>query len=390
MLKRILSIAICQAFLIGFLPGQLQNTRISATPSTDSVSSETRDDIPNLASRLTAIERTLEQRRKLENIPGLALVIVASDKVIYVKGFGFRDIEHNLPVTPETLFEIGSTSKAFTAMAAVISVDDGKLSLDDPPKKYLTYFKLRDPETDAAVTIRDLLSHRTGLKAHDDDLWLNDEKLSREAVIKAIMMSKPTAKLREKFQYNNVMFTAAGECIARAQQSTWEDVIRTRILQPLGMNASVPVLRELRDTSNLSLGYKIGKTPKPVRRRDFSNVAPAGGIISNAVDMAQWMKLMIGGGVIEGRRLVSEKGFSELVSKQMSVRENVDYGLGWGIVRWHERKFVTHTGGTEGFSSHVELQPDQKLGFVFLCNVPEAQLVKEIRGIIWGELLDIH
>lgn len=386
MLRTILFIAICDAFLIAVPIDRAPTSATGLTGSSRTILSA--DEITNLATRLVSLERTIEERRKLENIPGVALVVVTGDKAVYANGFGLRDAERTLPVTPDTLFEIGSTTKAFTAMAAMMSVDDGKLALDDPPRKYLSYFKLRDPDADAAVTIRDLLSHRTGLKAYEDDVWLSNEKLSREAVIKAVMMNKPAVKFRETFQYNNVMYTAAGECVARAQQSTWEDVIQTRILNPLGMNHSAPLLKQLRDTSNLSIGYKAG--PKAIHRRDFNNIAPAGGILSSAADMAQWLRLMIGGGVFDGKRLVSEKSFAEIVSKQIRLRDDADYGLGWGLVRWHNRGIITHTGGTDGFSSLVEFMPDQKIGFAFLSNVPESKLLKEIRGIIWRVLLDVQ
>jgi CubicO group peptidase (beta-lactamase class C family) len=348
------------------------------------------NDASGLSSRLAAIERIVEGKRIEEKIPGVALAIVKDDKIIFLNGFGLRDIEHNLPVTADTLFEIGSTTKAFTAMAAVISVDEGKLFLDDSPKKYLPYFRLRDSDADSRVTIRDLLSHRTGLSASDDDVWIKGEKLSREEVIKAIMLNKPTAKLREKFQYNNVMYTAAGECVAKAQNSTWEEIIVNRIFKPLGMNASAPSLKELRDRSNLSFGYKAGQTPKQVAWRDLTNIAPAGAIISSARDMAQWLRLMIGRGAVGSKRIVSEKSFEELVSRQIKVIEQADYGLGWGIVEWRSHTLVSHAGGTFGFSSQVELMPDQKLGYVLLCNVPNTRLVKEIRTIIWENLLDIH
>ena len=348
------------------------------------------NDTADLPTRLATIERVVEERRKAFKIPGVSLVIVKGDDIIYLKGLGLGDVEHNIPANADTLFEIGSTTKAFTAMAAMISVDEGKLSLADSPRKYLPYFRLQDSDADSKVTIRDLLSHRTGLKAYDDEVWIKNEKLSREEVIRAVMLKKPVAKLGEKFQYNNVMYTAAGECVAKAQNSTWERVIASRILVPLGMNASAPSLNELADKSRLSFGYKPGDKPKRIPRRDLSNIAPAGAIISNVRDMGRWLRVMIGRGAIDGKRLVSESSFNELVSRQMKISEQADYGLGWGIVEWRGHELVTHTGGTDGFSSQVEFMPDQMIGFVLLCNVPDPDLLKEIRKIIWENLLDIH
>jgi CubicO group peptidase (beta-lactamase class C family) len=257
----------------------------------------------------------------------------------------------------------------------------------------LPYFKLRDPDADAKVTVRDLLTHRIGLKAHDDGAWDGHPERSREDVIKITMAAKPTAKFRETFQYNNVMYAAAGECIAAAQHASWEDVIATRILAPLGMRSSAPSLKLLHaatDVAPLSIGYQPGKPPKPIPLQDISNVGPAGAIVSSARDMAQWLRVMLGGGVVDGRRVVSEAGFKELLTPQIRVSAEAEYGLGWGLAQWRGTRLITHTGGTDGFSALVDLLPDRHAGFVFLNNVPDLQLIKEIRAIVWEHLLDLH
>jgi CubicO group peptidase (beta-lactamase class C family) len=181
------------------------------------------------ADALAAIEKAIDQKRQELGIPGLSLVIVKDDNVIYMKGLGFKDFERKLPVTPDTLFAIGSASKAFTSMLALMSADEGKLSLEDSPKKYLPYFKLRDPDADAKITIRDLLSHRSGLNR--TDLAMVTGQLNREELIQVAAMAKPTAKLGEKFQYQNVMYAAAGEAVARAQNSTLGQTHRLQDLQ---------------------------------------------------------------------------------------------------------------------------------------------------------------
>ena len=187
-------------------------------------------------SALAAIEKSLEEKRKELGIPGMSLAIVKDDKVIYLKGLGVKDFERNIPVTPDTRFAIGSSTKAFTAMLAVMSADEGKLSLDDSPKKFLPYFTLRDEEAAAKITMRDLLSHRSGLNR--TDLAMVTGVLNREELIKVAGMAKPTAKLGEKFQYQNIMYAAAGEAVAKAQNSTWDDLIAKQIFKPLGMKNS--------------------------------------------------------------------------------------------------------------------------------------------------------
>ena len=336
---------------------------------------------------LSAIATAIDEKRKELNVPGVSVVIVKDDKVIFIKGFGLRDVEHNLPVTPDTIVGIGSCTKAFTAMAAVISEDEGKLSIDDSPRKYLPYFKLHDPDADAKVTIRDLLSHRTGVP--DKIGTYINSKTPREDVIKAAMVVKPTAKLGEKFQYNNVMYSAAGEAVARAQGSTWEAVIAEKIFKPLGMTASNTSIQETYKTADYTLGYHVSKSKaKQVKLLDLNNIAGAGAINSNATDMAKWIRLMLNGGWFDGKRLVSEKNFAQLITKQIKASADADYCLGWGRGLKNGKTFITHTGGTDGFTTLVDLMPEEKIGWAILLNVDETTLHSEIRKIIIANLVE--
>ena len=199
---------------------------------------EDREDLGRFQSRVHRLESAIGRQRQKLGIPGLAIVVVNDDRMIRTKGFGYRDIEKRLLVTSDSLFGIGSCTKAFTGAAAVMSAEAGKLSLDDSPRRFLPYFRLADPAADAQATLKDLLTHRTGLTAYDDDVWHKNDKLSREEVIKAVMSKPATARFRTAFQYNNVMYSAVGECIGRANDSTWEGVISNSIFKPLGMKAS--------------------------------------------------------------------------------------------------------------------------------------------------------
>src|SRR5687768_591657 len=199
---------------------------------------------------LAAIEKAIDARRQELGIPGLSLAIVKDDKVIYMKGLGVKDFERKLPVTPDTLFAIGSASKAFTGMAVVMSADEGRLSLDDSPKKFLPYFTLRDSDAAAKITIRDLLAHRSGLNR--TDLAMLTSQLNREELIKVAGQAKPTAKLGEKWQYQNIMYTAAGEAVAKAENSTWDKLIETRIFKPLGMNNSDTAAETMKKSRDFS------------------------------------------------------------------------------------------------------------------------------------------
>jgi CubicO group peptidase (beta-lactamase class C family) len=343
---------------------------------------------PDLNARLAEIEQAIEGKRKEYHIPGVALVIVLDDKVIYMKGLGLKDVERNLPVTPDTLFAIGSSTKAFTAMVAAMSADEGKLALDDSPKKFLSYFKLLDPEADAKITIRDLLSHRSGLDR--TDLSMVSGSLNREELIRVAGMAKPTAKLGEKFLYQNVMFTAAGEAVAKAQQTTWDRIIADRIFKPLGMKASNTTVAATMKAPDYALGYTYNTETKETRRvpmREIIPAAPAGAINSNARDMAEWLRLMLGEGVFEGKHLVSSKNFKELVSVQNKIAGNFTYGLGWFLREWNGHKVVEHGGNIDGFNAEVAMMPDQKLGFVLLTNISASPLGSDAMNIVWSKIV---
>lgn len=340
------------------------------------------------AAQLERIEKAIDQKRVEFGIPGASLVIVKDDKVIYMKGLGLKDFGKKLPVTPDTLFAIGSSTKAFTAMLAMMASDENKLSLSDSPKKFLPYFKLRDPDADSKITIRDLLAHRSGLNR--TDLAMVTGVLNRAELIQVAAMAKPTAKLGEKFQYQNVMYTAAGEAVARAEDSTWDELIITKIFRPLGMKSSDTTVADMQKARDFSYGYDYNNTTKVTRRlpqREIPAAAPAGAINSNARDMAQWLRLMLNDGVVDGRRLVSEKSFNELISKQMNVGGTVDYGLGWFLRQWNGHKVIEHGGNIDGFNAQVALMPDQKLGFVLLTNVTASSLGSIAMNTVWTNIM---
>lgn len=354
----------------------------SATPGANAAQAE------DLPARLAAIEKAIEAKRQEYHVPGVSLVIVRDDKVIYMKGFGLKDVERKLPVTPDTLFAIGSSTKAFTGMAAVMSADDGKLSLDDSPKKFLPYFQLQDKDADARIKLRDLLSHRSGLDR--TDLSMVTGKLSREELIRVAGQAKPTAKLGEKFLYQNVMFAAAGEIVAKAQGTTWDKFIAARIFKPLGMKSSNTTVAATLHARDYALGYTYNddtKETRPLPMREIAAAAPAGAINSNARDMAQWLRLMLGGGVFEGKRLVSDKSFNELLSVQNKVAGNINYGLGWFLRDWKGHKVAEHAGNIDGFNAQVAFMPDQKLGFVLLTNISASPLGSDAMNIIWSNLV---
>jgi CubicO group peptidase (beta-lactamase class C family) len=382
--RRSLNLALSAALLFSSAPALAPRASAQEAAKAPAAAAAPAD----LDARLAAIEKVVEERRVANGIPGLSLVIVKDDRVIYLKGLGHKDFERKVAVTPDTLFAIGSSSKAFTALLVAMAADEGKLSLDDAPKKFLPYFKLQDPEADAKITLRDLLSHSSGLN-RTDLAWVTGT-LNREEVIRVAAQAKPTAKLREKFQYQNVMYAAAGEIVGRAENSSWEKLISERIFKPLGMKDSDTSVPEMEKARDYSYGYVYEEGTKETRRvpmRDFPAVAPAGAINSSARDMAQWLRLMLGGGAFEGRRLVSEKSFAELLKPQMKIAGSVSYGLGWFLREWKGHKVAEHGGNIDGFNAQVALMPDQRLGFVMLTNVSASPLPASAMNVIWSNLV---
>lgn len=380
-LKHLYAILLVLAMFAGAMPATAiaQTGSAAATSKTD------------LESRLKSIEEKIEKRRAAFGIPGMGLAIVRNGEVIYSKGLGYKDFEKRIPATADTQFAIGSATKAFTALSVLMSADEGKVSLDDSPRKYLSYFKMADPETDKNMNVRDLLAHTSGLNR--TDLAMITGQLNRRELIQVVGDAKPMAKLREKFFYQNIMYAAAGEVVAQVQKTPWEKFVPARIFKPLAMNNSTMSLAEMQKAKDYSFGYEYNFDTKETRRlpfREIGEVAPAGSINSSANDMAKWINFVLDKGMIGGKRLVSEKSFDEWTKKQMNVTPNgsVAYGLGWFIQELKGKKIVQHGGNIDGFNSMVAMMPDEKIGFVMLTNVSGSPLGNELMQIVFSGLLD--
>lgn len=324
-----------------------------------------------------------------QHIPGAVLAIVRDDRVIYMQPVGVRDVERNLPVTPDTLFPIGSCTKAFTSMEIARSADRGLLSLDEHPRKFLPYLKLADPEADAQITIRDMLSHRTGLKAYAD-LAAEPGVLTREEYVRAATSAKSAVRFRTKFQYSNAMYAAAGEIAGRVNHSTWEEVIASDVFKPLAMTSSVSIITDMLTSSDHATGYVFDKSYRPVPApKSLSALAPAGAIASNARDMTQWLRMLSGGGRIDGQQFISPAMFRELITPLIAVNPTTSYALGWAVYDWNGLRVVEHNGGSEGISALVSFIPEKHLGFVFLANTSSNSMTKigNAGRLLWPLLL---
>jgi len=344
---------------------------------------------PETAERIAEI---LEAQRSEQHIPGFAFALVRKDQVELVLVRGVRDVEHALPVTPDTVFPIGSCTKAFTSMALGIAQDQHLLSLDDSPRRFLPWFHMADPRADAEVTLRDMLSHRTGLKAKAD-LAAEPGVLSREEYVRAATAAKPTAPFRTAFQYSNAMYSAAGEVLGSAYHSSWEKVIQAQIFAPLGMTASLTSVRDAATVPDHATGYVyVTQTggwravPPPA---SLQALAPAGSIASTARDMAQWLRLLTGGGRLGDRQIVSTATLQELFAPQIAIDAKMSYALGWATYTWDGEQVVEHNGGSEGISALVSFIPSERVGFVFLANTSPNFLttIGNAGSLLWPLIL---
>ncbi len=371
-------------------PGLCLALALSALLTTPAQAQASRTVDPALRARLETLVEQLEQQRAALHIPGMALVIVQDDEILLAKGFGVSDIEASTPVTPETLFAIGSSSKAFTTALISMLVTEGRMQWNAPVTETLPFFDLNvdSDKKDAEVTLRDLVCHRTGF-TRMGILWAGG-KVSRDEVLRVAAGAEPWDGFRKNFHYNNVMFLAAGEAAARVAETDFDTLLRERLLEPLGMSSSNSSVVTSQQDPRLSLGYRWDSDREeyvhlPMRVLDV--IAPAGAINSNVLDMAQWLRLQLADGVIDGERLISSAQMDEMHSPQMPMGGGTFYGLGWMLSEWKGRKVVEHGGNIDGFAAEVALLPSENLGFVLLTNVTATALQSSSRSMVWSAVL---
>jgi CubicO group peptidase (beta-lactamase class C family) len=350
---------------------------LSLIGSNFSVASETSQEtaiVQTPVDRLEGLDAMVNEALETFHVPGAAVGIIIDGKVVLTKGYGFRDAENSLPVTENTLFAIGSCTKAFTTHILGQLADEGKISWDDPVIKYLPEFRLKDEYATSHITIRDLVTHQSGLPRHDF-LWYNSD-LSRNDLLHRLQYLDPSADLRSKFQYNNLMYVMAGLVIEKIEGITWEEAVHSRILAPLGMNRSNFSVLDSQKSDDFSLPFR--EKNGSVQALPFNPMAvagPAGSINSSAADMVKWLGLQLTDGTFEGRQFVKKETLLAMHTPQVALRkfpeEATDffgYGLGWMVGIHEGRYFVAHGGGIDGFISLTGFLPKEKIGVVVLTN----------------------
>ena len=351
---------------------------------------------PNpLAGVDSIFERVLKERK----IAGFAIAVIEKNKIIYSKGFGYRDYEKKLPVTTNTLFAIGSCTKAFTSLLVGLLNKDDKVDYDKPVREYLPALKFFNTEMNNQITVRDLMCHRTGLPRHDFSWYLFNTS-SRDSLLQRIQYQEPTASPRQTWQYNNFMFLAQGMIAEKLTGKTWEQNIKEKIFTPLGMSSSNLSIKELEKNTDASLGYGLYKD-SIIKKLDYYNInamGPAGSINSSVNEMAKWVTMWINGGKVNGKEIFPASYLKEAMSSQMIIggalpdKEKPDihfanYGFGWFLASYRGHYRVEHGGNIDGFSASTCFFPSDSIGIIVLTNQNASAVTSIVRNTIADRML---
>jgi CubicO group peptidase (beta-lactamase class C family) len=357
--------------------------------------------IAERSNALAGIDIIMEKILKDRKAAGFAVAVVDKDKIIYSKGFGYRDYEKKLPVTPNTLFAIGSCTKSFTSLLLGLLNKDGKLEYDKPVKDYLPDLRFFNSDMNKLVTVRDLMCHRTGLPRHDLSWYLFNTD-SRDSMAQRIAFQEPTAGLREKWQYNNFMFLLQGVISEKIMGRKWEDNIREKIFLPLGMTNSHLTIRDMETSPEASFGYGLYRD-SIIKKMEYYNInamSPAGSINSSVNDMAKWAMMWINGGKINGKEFFPASFLKEAISSQMIIgsglpdKEKPDihfsnYGFGWFLASYKGHYRVEHGGNIDGFSASTCFFPSDSIGIIVLTNQNGSGVPAIVRNTIADRLLQV-
>ena len=350
------------------------------------------------------IDALVEKVLTTFDVPGIAVAVVKDDKIIHSKGYGVRSLKTKEKVDENTLFGIASNSKAFTAAALAMLIDEGKMKWDDKVTDYIPEFKMYNPYVTEEFTVRDLLTHRSGLGLGAGDLMMfpDSSNFTKKDIIHNLRYLKPTSSFRTKYDYDNNLYIVAGEVIERVSGMTWEDFIEKRIMQPLGFTKSAASINRLKDRSNLISPHAPVNGKVEAIAIDWSETAnAAGGIVSNITDLSKWIIMQMNGGKYgEGlsKKMFSEEMHYEMWSPQTIINTRTTppynthfsaYGLGWFLSDVKGYKQVTHTGGLAGVVTQITLLPEMKLGIIVLTNQQSGAAFTAITNTIKDSYLGI-
>lgn len=345
------------------------------------------------------IDSVVAKARETFDFPGLAVGVIVDGKLVFAKGYGYRDVEEKLPVTDETVFMIGSATKSFTTFALAKLVEEGKISWNDKVISYLPDFRLKDSYATQEMTIQDLVTHTSGLPRHDF-VWFFSSDSSDELFHK-LQYLEPITSFRQGFSYQNLMYMVAGKVIEKAAGQNWESYVEEKILIPLGMETTSFSIQDLRASSDYALPYIQNEgTFQCIPYHGLEHIGPAGAINSNVVDLALWAKMLMNFGEFDNKQILATPYVKQLMSPQVVASLTVqgfpesneefleNYGFGWLIQSFHGHYLVSHGGAIDGFSSNVALLPLDKIGVVVLTNKLEPNETRLLSKAILAELID--
>jgi CubicO group peptidase (beta-lactamase class C family) len=341
-----------------------------------------------------AVDRLMGDALKAWDAPGAALVVVRDNRTVVLKGYGKRHASRPDPVTPDTVFPLASCTKAFTSTLIAMLADEGKLAWDDPVRDHLPGFRLSDPHADAMVTLRDLLAHRTGVGGNDL-LWYR-APWGVDEVVRRIDRLSFEYPFRSGFQYSSIMYMAAGRAAARRAGKPWEELVRTRICDPLGMKGVTFTTKDIPPTAYRATGHRKAKDGKVevMPAYEVAEPNPAGSVNATARDLGAWLKFHLAGGVVNGKRLISERNLNETKLPQNIIRlegqtramnpdtHQLSYGMGWVVSDHRGKRVVAHGGMIDGFRVQITLLPDEKLGFAVLNNLHETRMNQAVTNTL--------
>lgn len=332
-------------------------------------------------------------------IPGVAVCVVKNGKVVLMKGYGVKEANSTSPVDENTLFMIGSNTKAFTGTALAMLDAGKKLSLDDKVRKWLPDFKLYDPWVAKEANIRDLLCHRLGFETFQGDFMFFDSDLSTAQVREKMGKLKPLYDFRGKWGYTNSAFMTAGEIIPKVTGQSWGQYITENIFKPLGMNNSLALSKDIKTAGNKASAHTVvlGELRK-IPYGNIDNLAAAGSISSSANDMSKWVMALLDNGKLNGKEIIPAAAIRQTRTPHSILGNGGHmfnkahfalYGLGWFLEEYEGRNIVAHTGGVNGFVTSVCLLPDEKLGIIVLTNTDANGFYEALRNEIQDAYLGL-
>lgn len=344
----------------------------------------------DLLSKLAGFDQFMEQTLKTWNAPGVGVGIVVKGKLVFVKGYGYRDYDKKTPITGNTLFQIASNSKLFTAVAVGMEVENGKLEWDKPVKKFVPAIEFYNDELNNTVTMRDMLSHRTGISRHD--LFWYKSEFTRKQLFDKLKYLEPSQPLRQVFLYNNLMYTAAGYSLELLTGRTWEDYLQANVLNPLDMKSTVFTIADMKKSGDYFTPYAEKRDTNILYQIPWfevqGGVGPAGGIISNINDLSHWLIALMNDGQYNGKQVIPSAVLQATLQPSIPTgnsltapykeSQNVVYGMGRWISSYRGHLYTEHGGHLNGIYSQVSFMPQDSIGVIMFAIGEHCQDLRDI------------